>query len=416
MNCRGRWLFDGLLLRAFLALLGFGIQLRVFSLSNFTASTTLTLVGTLFRFHVLQRFLECRRHLAVAFGDLDHSLRLPVLFVSQHGPCDDSDLSRQRNGGLLFACFLLAADSFVDPFRPRVVSERCPGTLDEDGASEWIASLGDPSVAIRFAGLVLAWNKSEVGRHLSAGLKAVWVIETSDEDFGSSRSNAGDGSQSSNSIVMFADPFKLLDHCADLLGQRIEDGQLDIQFSFPEFIRLALGNRFTERVDVFTSGVPSLFATVDLNAMIDEQGSNGVLGFVDSTVECLAVLHECSELAMLERRHMDGLELFHGCHACQLEGIVLVGFSFDIRPSPCFFVGGTDERVVTTCSSDIIDPSRGSARFHDDQVRVTIFEDVLQVLSCGGASHELGLSRFGVKKATNRVELSEVKGENLHGE
>lgn len=39
----------------------------------------------------------------------------------------------------------------------------------------------------------------------------------------------------------------------------------------------------------------------------------------------------------------------------------------------------------------------------------------LQVLAFGWRRKKLGLSRFGIVKATNGVEFTEIKSENLHG-
>ena len=70
-----------------------------------------------------------------------------------------------------------------------------------------------------------------------------------------------------------------------------------------------LGDRFTKRVDPFATGVPSFFTTGDFDAMIDEPSSNGVFGFVDSRVECLAVFHERAKLTMHRRDHCERLGL-----------------------------------------------------------------------------------------------------------
>src|SRR6056297_4059622 len=82
------------------------------------------------------------------------------------------------------------------------------------------------------------------------------------------------------------------DHAAELLGERIEDGQFNVEFTFPEFLfpeflGSAFSQRLAKRVDVLATGVPSLLAGGDLDAMVDEPGADGILGFVDSAVEGL---------------------------------------------------------------------------------------------------------------------------------
>ena len=54
----------------------------LFDRSCFFAKTTLPLIVVLLRLHLLQRFFETRVHFAVRFGDLNHRLRIPILFIS----------------------------------------------------------------------------------------------------------------------------------------------------------------------------------------------------------------------------------------------------------------------------------------------------------------------------------------------
>ena len=77
--------------------------------------------------------------------------------------------------------------------------------------------------------------------------------------------------------------------------------------------------------------------------MVDEPGSDGALGFIDTVVEGLSVFDKRSELAVRFGGHVHRFEFAHGSHASELQGIVLIGLTFDIRPSPCIFVGRADE-------------------------------------------------------------------------
>ena len=52
--------------------------------------------------------------------------------------------------------------------------------------------------------------------------------------------------------------------------------------------------------------------------------------FGDSIIEGFAVLDERTELAVCLGGHVNGFELAHGSHAGEFEGVVLVGFSFDV--------------------------------------------------------------------------------------
>ena len=54
------------------------------------------------------------------------------------------------------------------------------------------------------------------------------------------------------------------------------------------------------------------------------------LHFVDAMIERLAVLHQRSEFAMRFGGHVNRFEFIHRCHTRELEGIVFVGFAFDV--------------------------------------------------------------------------------------
>ncbi|TWU23460.1 hypothetical protein Pla52o_29960 [Novipirellula galeiformis] len=42
-------------------------------------------------------------------------------------------------------------------------------------------------------------------------------------------------------------------------------------------------------------------------------------------------------------RSVDSFEFSHGSHASEFEGVVTVGFAFDVGSPPSFLVGATDE-------------------------------------------------------------------------
>ena len=58
--------------------------------------------------------------------------------------------------------------------------------------------------------------------------------------------------------------------------------------------------------------------------------------------------------------------------------------------------------------SQVIDPVRRAARFHDDEVSFRMFEDAGDVLPAGGRSEKFGFSGFGIDEAGNGVEFDEV--------
>ena len=94
---------------------------------------------------------------------MNHMRGRPVFLITQHGPSEHSDLSSQCHSCFLFASLLFAADAVVDSLGPFVVSEGSPSTLDKYRSCQWVATLGDPSIAVGFAGLILPWYESEIG-------------------------------------------------------------------------------------------------------------------------------------------------------------------------------------------------------------------------------------------------------------
>ena len=112
---------------------------------------------------------------------------------------------------------------------------------------------------------------------------------------------------------------------------------------------------------------------------------------------------------------MNGFELIHCCHTSELEGIVFVGFAFDVTPLPSVFVGGADEGFHAVADGQVVDPAGGSARFHDDAVDFVVLEERVEVISFGGSVQKRVLSGFGVEKAAHGIELTEIQSENLQG-
>jgi hypothetical protein len=160
--------------------------------------------------------------------------------------------------------------------------------------------------------------------------------------------------------------------------------------------------------------VPGFVAFVDRDAVIDEPSANGVFHLVDAIVERLAILDQRAKLAMSFRGHVNGLQLVHGSHASQLERIVFVGLAFDVAPLPGIFVGGTNKCLQAMADGQVIDPARGAASLHDDQIDLAFLEDSREIVSIGSRCEEFSLASFCIEKAAHRIELTEVKSENLH--
>lgn len=151
------------------------------------------------------------------FGEFRRGL--PVFLVTQHRPGDHGDFARQGDPGFLFACLLFATDSFVDSLCPGVVPERCPGTFNEDGSRQRVATFGDPSVAVGLAGLVLPRNESEVGGDLTTVFGSIGIVGAGNQDFCSSGADAWNGGQTLDAFVVLADRFEAFDNGVELFGE-----------------------------------------------------------------------------------------------------------------------------------------------------------------------------------------------------
>ena len=121
-----------------------------------------------------------------------------------------------------------------DSFRPRFIP------------SQWVASLGDAAIAVGFSGLELARNETEVSRDLATVLEAMGIVNTCYQDLRRPRTDAGNGSQSNDARILLAKLFEFLDGPFELRGKRVELGQFEVEFSFPEFVRLAIDHRFAK--------------------------------------------------------------------------------------------------------------------------------------------------------------------------
>ncbi len=140
--------------------------------------------------------------------------------------------------------------------------------------------------------------------------------------------------------------------------------------------------------------MPSFLASVDGDSTIDEPGANGAFHFADSVVKSLSVFDQRSKFAVCFGGHVDRLELVHVGHAGELESVVLVGFSFDVGPLPRIFVGGAYKSFASEADSQVVNPARGAARFHDDQVAFGFLEKRGQVIAFGFGVDEHMFCRF----------------------
>lgn len=129
----------------------------------------------------------------------------------------------------------------------------------------------------------------------------------------------------------------------------------------------------------------------------------------------LAILDDQSFLLSLGAGHVDGSEHVHAGHFGELECIVAIRLAFGVLPGPGLIVGAANDGLESFGSADVVDPTRGSAGFHHDQVRCDVAEGAIgirehriDVRSLGGDGLEAVLASLGVVEATDGVELAKV--------
>jgi len=191
------------------------------------------------------------------------------------------------------------------------------------------------------------------------------IVDAGYQDLCRSRANARDGLDAFDARIILADRLELFDHDIELSSKGIELCQFDIKLSLPEFVGLALYEWFSEGVDELAARMPSLFAGIDGDAVVDEPSPNGALHLGNAMIECLAVLHQGSEFSVHFGWHVDRFQFVHRRHSGELESVVFVGLSFDVGPFPSVFIGGANKCLQAVAHGQVVDPARGSAGFHD---------------------------------------------------
>ena len=67
-------------------------------------------------------------------------------------------------------------------------------------------------------------------------------------------------------------------------------------------------------------------------------------------------------------------EMLHHRQSGEFQGVVLVGFAFDVGPASGLFVGAADQGGQVEILAQIGDPAVRAAGFHHDQVDRVVFE------------------------------------------
>jgi hypothetical protein len=103
---------------------------------------------------------------------------------------------------------------------------------------------------------------------------------------------------------------------------------------------------------------------------------NGILGLVGSPMEYRAVLYQRAELAMSLRGHVEPLS----------SPIAAMRAGFNASSLSVF--------RLTLAHRQIVDPTRWPTGLHDNKFGAAVFENRIEMLTCGRAGHEFGFARI----------------------
>ena len=106
---------------------------------------------------------------------------------------------------------------------------------------------------------------------MASVLEPMRIVDGGHQSLSRLAPHAGDRHHTLNLWVVFGELFESIFDRLHLHGQVVELREFQIEFTFPEFIRITISDRLAKTVDVLSSEAPCPFAGVDLDAAIGEQ-------------------------------------------------------------------------------------------------------------------------------------------------
>ena len=131
-------------------------------------------------------------------------------------------------------------------------------------------------------------------------------------------------------------------------------------------------------------------------SLTDQQAANAVLAANAFTDQSLPQPDERLPLSDGSRRHADAIQFIDGGESSEFEGIVAVGFAFDVLPLPGGSGGVGDEDVEAEFLAQVVKPAGLGAGFADNERDGLSGQFATQVGGRGADRAELGtrVSRF----------------------
>jgi hypothetical protein len=111
--------------------------------------------------------------------------------------------------------------------------------------------------------------------------------------------------------------------------------------------------------------------------------------------------------------HGHRLQFPDGGEPSEFEGVIAIGFSFDVLPGPGVAVGVGDQDRSAQLTAEIADPAGGRTGFDDDGDISMTEQGFAERIGRGHDGAKRRRFGGGVEMATNGVELAEIDGENM---
>ena len=162
---------------------------------------------------------------------------------------------------------------------------------------------------------------------------------------------------------------ELFFNATQVLFERFQVSEFQIQFATPQFVRVALNKWLYVLDQQSPPTVPRLCSLADGDALIGEDGSNRAFTTVDTIDDLLAILNEPPALSNWLAGNVRWNEFTEGSKTSKFDRIVFVCFTFDVLEQPGVFVSTTDNDRNLHLTAEIADPTTGTTSFGDNKLR-----------------------------------------------
>lgn len=127
-------------------------------------------------------------------------------------------------------------------------------------------------------------------------------------------------------------------------GDLIQLSQVLVQLATPQIFHGALQQWFAILFQELAAGKPGLPCTGDRDSAVGKQAADGVFELVLTTDKFLAVFDQPAVLTHFDGGNVCRFEFVAVCQSSQFDGVVFVGFTFDVSPTPGVLMSAAHQR------------------------------------------------------------------------